>query len=76
MNHYNYVGDLAGNGVPDEVLWSYDGAGTMFVSGTGNMADIYQVMACPWDSHKNDITRVVIEDGVTSIGAGCFLGYP
>ena len=76
MNHYNYVGDLAGNGVPDEVLWSYDGAGTMFVSGTGNMADIYQVMACPWDSYKNDITRVVIEDGVTSIGAGCFLGYP
>ena len=76
MNHYNYVGDLAGNGVPDQVLWSYDGAGTMFVSGTGNMADIYQVMACPWDSYKNDITRVVIEDGVTSIGAGCFLGYP
>ena len=33
-------------------------------------------MACPWDSHKNDITRVVIEDGVTSIGAGCFVGYP
>ena len=76
MNHYNYVGDLAGNGVPDQVLWSYDGAGTMFVSGTGNMADIYQVMACPWDSYKNDITRVVIEDGVTSIGAGCFVGYP
>ena len=76
MNHYNYVGDLAGNGVPDQVLWSYDGAGTMFVSGTGNMADIWEVMACPWDSHKNDITRVVIEDGVTSIGAGCFVGYP
>ena len=76
MNHYKYVGDLAGKGVPDEVLWSYDGAGTMFVSGTGNMADIYQVMACPWDSHKNDITRVVIENGVTSIGAGCFVGYP
>lgn len=76
MNKNTYVGDLAGNGVPDEVLWSHDGAGTMFVSGTGNMADIYQVMACPWDSHKNDITRVVIEDGVTSIGAGCFVGYP
>ncbi len=76
MNHYNYVGDLAGNGVPDEVLWSYDGAGTMFVSGTGNMADIWEVMPCPWDSYKNDITRVVIEDGVTSIGAGCFVGYP
>ena len=76
MNKNTYVGDLAGNGVPDQVLWSYDGAGTMVVSGTGNMADIYQVMACPWDSHKNDITRVVIEDGVTSIGAGCFVGYP
>jgi hypothetical protein len=48
----------------------------MFVSGTGNMADIWEVMPCPWDSHKNDITRVVIEDGVTSIGAGCFVGYP
>ena len=76
MNKNTYVGDLAGKGVPDEVLWSYDGAGTMFVSGTGNMADIWEVMPCPWDSHKNDITRVVIEDGVTSIGAGCFVGYP
>ena len=76
MNHYNYVGDLAGKGVPDQVLWSYDGAGTMFVSGTGNMADIWGVMACPWDSYKNDITRVVIENGVESIGAGCFVGYP
>lgn len=76
MNKNTYVGDLAGKGVPDQVLWSYDGAGTMFVSGTGNMADIYQVMACPWDSHKNDITRVVIENGVESIGAGCFVGYP
>ena len=76
MNKNTYVGDLAGKGVPDEVLWSYDGAGTMFVSGTGNMADIYQVMACPWDSYKNDITHVVIENGVTSIGAGCFVGYP
>ena len=70
MNKNTYVGDLAGKGVPDEVLWSYDGAGTMFVSGTGNMADIWEVMACPWDSHKNDITRVVIQNGVTSIGAG------
>lgn len=76
MNKNTYVGDLAGKGVPDQVLWSYDGAGTMFVSGTGNMADIWEVMACPWDSHKNDITHVVIENGVTSIGAGCFLGYP
>ncbi len=76
MNKNTYVGDLAGKGVPDEVLWSYDGAGTMFVSGTGNMADWEVMAARPWDSHKNDITRVVIEDGVTSIGAGCFLGYP
>ncbi len=73
-NHY--VGDLAGKGVPDQVLWSYDGAGTMFVSGTGNMADWEVMAARPWDSHKNDITHVVIEDGVTSIGAGCFVSYP
>ncbi len=76
MNHYNYVGDLAGKGVPDEVLWSYDGKGTMFVSGTGNMADWEVMAARPWDSYKNDITHVVIENGVTSIGAGCFVGYP
>ena len=43
--------------------------GVMTVSGTGAMGDDQ-----PWSSYKSEITSVVIEDGVTSIGSYAFTG--
>ena len=43
--------------------------GVMTVSGTGAMGDDQ-----PWSSYKSEITSVVIEDGVTSIGNYAFTG--
>ena len=43
---------------------------TLTISGTGKMADFISGM--PWNSYKTSITKVVIEDGVTTIGGYAF----
>ena len=51
---------------------SHDYILTIF--GTGDMFD-YNVEALPWEEYKNQIRKVVIEDGVTSIGVKAFYNY-
>ena len=51
--------------------------GTLTISGTGDMADYPRassspLLAPPWYNSSVSITRVVIEDGVTSIGQSTF----
>ena len=50
--------------------------GTLTVRGTGNMRDFSISVIPPWKSgylaEDNSITKVVIEEGVTSIGIGAF----
>ena len=46
---------------------------TLTISGTGVMAD-YDSDNQPWKLYKNDITTVVIENGVTIIGENAFNG--
>ena len=46
--------------------------GTLTVSGKGAMADYTQSDKRPWDGNRNDITSVVVESGVTSVGMAAF----
>lgn len=49
--------------------------GVLTISGTGEMDGmVAQYIECvgPWKANKDDIRSVVIEEGVTSIGAMCF----
>ena len=55
----------------DKVTWSYD-AGTLTISGTGEMADYSNSSQSPWYGYRNDIENVAIGDGVTSIGKYAF----
>ena len=67
-----FVGDLAGKNEFSPVLWGYDnGTQTLTISGTGAMAD-YNSDNQPWKDFRGNITSVVIEDGVTSIGDNAF----
>ena len=50
----------------DDVTWTLDSEGTLTVSGSGEMGNP------SWDSVKDSIKKVVIEDGVTSIGNRAF----
>lgn len=47
-------------------------AGTLTVTGTGDMTDYKASELPPWYEHRENITRVVIGAGVTSIGGFAF----
>ncbi|MBR7179732.1 MAG: leucine-rich repeat protein, partial [Oscillospiraceae bacterium] len=56
----------------DDLIWELDWFGTLTVKGTGAMYN-YSVSysenyPAPWYDYKGDITALVVEEGVTSIG--------
>ena len=57
------IGALAAS---DELTWSLDKKGTLTISGN------YSGDTPPWVKYRDDIKAVVIEEGVTHIGAQCF----
>ena len=55
----------------ENLTWTLDDTGTLTISGEGEM---YDYPSMPWDSAKETIQNVIIEDGVTSIGDCAFYG--
>ncbi len=53
----------------DNITWTLDSSGTVTVSGKGKMYEYSQ--RSPWSSNYN-IKKVVIKDGITSIGSYAF----
>ena len=63
-----------------DIKWTLEN-GVLTISGNGEMEDYAYVngrfgliITCPWYRERELITSIVIEDGVTSIGAGAFIG--
>ena len=56
----------------ENLTWTLDDAGTLTISGTGNMTDFESNLAFPWSNYTFQIRKVIIEDGVTSIGDRAF----
>lgn len=54
------------------VTWTLTSYGVLTISGSGAMTDYSSLSAIPWSSYISDITRVVIKEGVTTIGNGAF----
>ncbi len=66
---------IAGGECGENCTWTLDSEGTFTVSGTGDMIDTADdPFSLPWNSYRNDIKKVVIEDGITSIGCEAFYG--
>ena len=62
----------AGDG---SVTWSYDAdTTTLTISGKGAMKDYASVNSTPWYSYRKTATKIVVESGVTSVGAYAFSG--
>ncbi|MCR4962017.1 MAG: leucine-rich repeat protein [Lachnospiraceae bacterium] len=62
-------------GQTDEVRWKYDSEGTLTIYGGGKMRDYYKdniVSSPPWKKYAKEIKKVVVEEGVTYIGAIAF----
>ena len=78
-------GDVADSGTcGDNLTWVLDSSGTLKISGTGEMDDfswsvryrdyrsVDGSLLPPWFNCKDSITRIVIDEGVSSIGRGAF----
>lgn len=56
----------------EHLTWSLSEDGTLTISGTGEMEDYSDDNESPWKSFYRQIKKVVIEQGVTSIGSCAF----
>ena len=69
LNENCKIGDSCG----ENMLWELDYDGTLSVTGTGEM-NSYGVGDRLWEDYKDEITNVIIGDGVESIGSYAFEG--
>lgn len=56
------------------VTYTLSDAGVLTITGTGAMTDYASSTAMPWNSNKTDVTKIVISEGVTSVGKYAFQG--
>lgn len=55
----------------EDVTWVLTGEGVLRIIGQGSMWD-YSYADQPWSAHKDSITSVVVERGVTAVGSNAF----
>ena len=56
----------------ENLTWTLDSSGKLTISGTGSMDNWTYERDAPWHAYRADITKLVIENGVTSIGGNAF----
>ena len=61
---------LSSSSCGENLIWSYD-KNVLTISGTGEM-DNYDNSPAPWSSYAVSIKKIIIEEGVTSIGKQAF----
>ena len=74
---FDYSGVQSASGkCGDNLTWTFYGdTGTLVISGTGAMYDydIAEEEYTPWNDFKTEIKKLIIEDGVTTIGNDAFV---
>ena len=58
----------------DNLIWQITDDYTLYITGTGQMADYDYSPSMPWSSYSSSIVAVNIGEGVTSIGDYAFNG--
>ena len=58
--------------VENTVFWKLDENGTLKISGQGEMQNWESEKEVPWDAQRQEIKKIQIADGVTSVGAYAF----
>ena len=65
---------VSGNfGDNDAFQWTISTDGTLLITGAGDMPDL-EINTQPWRIYRAYITKVILADGVTSIGNAAFMG--
>jgi hypothetical protein len=62
------------SGWSGNTTWTLTDDGVMTFTGTGNMKNYGYDKSQPWLGYADKITAVVVENGVTAIGTGAFMG--
>lgn len=65
-------GEDASGTCGENLTWTLSDAGTLTISGIGAMTNFKSYTVQPWASCRQEITSVVIEEGVTTIGDYAF----
>lgn len=60
-----------GKTTPEDVKWMFDG-NTLYISGTGDIADYEKSNNIPWNDNKANISNIIIGKGITAIGKNNF----
>jgi len=70
------IGGYCGEeGNEQNVIWTFEG-GTLIISGTGAMADqLDNYNNRPWEAYLDQITTIVVNEGITTIGEYAFCGF-
>lgn len=58
----------------DFLHWTFDDNGVLTITGEGAIADVDDPSHLPWKDHINDITEVVVSEGITGIGDNVLVG--
>ena len=64
--------EVASGTYGDDITWVLDDEGVLTISGTGKMKDLSDSSGQAWFKYRSNITSVIIEPGVTSIGSRAF----
>ena len=56
----------------EDLTWNLDEIGILTISGTGDMYNYSSAYPAPWSAKNNDISEIIVLDGVTSIGNNAF----
>ncbi len=75
MNLYAKWGRVGSGTCGDNLTWKLDVNGTLTISGTGAM-NHFNYGTAPWNDYQENISSVVIENGVTTVGHHAFQSYP
>lgn len=58
-----------------DVAWHFDSnSATLYIHGTSKMDDYADEFSTPWNTHTNAVKKVIIDEGITTIGAYAFAG--
>lgn len=75
-NEVKYEADPYNGKCGTDAIWHFGkDTGTLTINGSGAMNNYSNATPSPWNQHKDVITKVVIGDGITSIGTYAFSGY-
>ncbi len=67
-----YYNNLGNGTFGEDLAWTVSNEGVLTISGTGAMPDYTEAEGAPWQAYADQITSVVVEEGVTSIGNYAF----